>query len=94
MTDRSDPSRRDFIAMSALGLLGATGLARGDVPVSDALLYVGTYTDDNRTDGIYLVRMNVATGALHLETAVNAGPNPSFIAIHPNGGTLYALDLA
>jgi 6-phosphogluconolactonase len=93
MTDRSEPSRRDFIAMSTLGLLGATGLARGDVPVSDSqLLYVGTYTDDKRTDGIYLVRMNVTTGALHLETAVNAGPNPSFIAIHPNGRTLYAVN--
>ena len=93
MTDRSEPSRRDFIAMSALGLLGATSRARGNVPVRDSqLLYVGTYTDDNRTDGIYLVRMNVSTGALHLETAVNAGPNPSFIAIHPNGGTLYAVN--
>ena len=93
MIDRPEPSRRDFIAMSALGLLGATGLARAKVPVSDSqLLYVGTYTEDNRTDGIYLARMDAATGELRLESALNAGANPSFLAIHPNGRTLYAVN--
>jgi 6-phosphogluconolactonase len=93
MTDRPEPSRRDFIAMSALGLLGARGLARAEVSVSDSqLLYVGTYTEENRTDGIYLVRMDVATGALRLESTINAGANPSFLAIHPNGHMLYAVN--
>jgi 6-phosphogluconolactonase len=93
MTDSPEPSRRDFIAISALGLLGIRTLARAEEPVSDSqLLYVGTYTEDNRTDGIYLVRMDIATGALRLESAVNAGANPSFLAIHPNGRTLYAVN--
>jgi len=93
MTDRPDPSRRDFIAVSALGLFGITNLARGkESRIDSELLYVGTYTDEGRTDGIYLVRFDTRTGALHLVSALSAGANPSFLAIHPNGGVLYAVN--
>jgi 6-phosphogluconolactonase len=90
----TDPSRRDFLAMSAFTLLGATGIARGtrDMSSDDQFLYVGSYTEDKRTDGIYLVRMNTRTGELRLVGSSNAGPNPSFLAIHPNGRVLYAVN--
>jgi len=51
------------------------------------LLYVGTYTDS-----IYLVRVDRSSGALLQVGAVDAGPNPSFLAIHPNGRVLYAVN--
>jgi len=81
--------------MSALTLLGATGLARRTFDNSnpdDQLLYVGTYTDDKRTDGVYFVLMNARTGELQLIGSANVGPNPSFLAIHPNGRVLYAVN--
>ena len=85
--------RRDFLAMSALGVLGAAGVFRsGKASADEQLLYVGTYTENNRTDGIYLVHMNSRTGDLRLESAMNAGANPSFLAIHPNGHTLYVVN--
>jgi len=51
------------------------------------LLYVGTYTEN-----IYLVRMDRRSGELVRVGAVNAGANPSFLSIHPNGRVLYAVN--
>lgn len=97
MISARDPSRREFLVASVTGLVGlACGsprLARGtDSTVDSDLLYVGTYTDDSRSDGIYLVRMDPQSGKLRLISSVNAGANPSFLAIHPNGRVLYAVN--
>src|SRR5213592_1034627 len=54
MTNSRDPSRRDFLAASAIGLIG---LARGaespalrdEVQTDGDLLYVGTYTEGGRS---------------------------------------------
>lgn len=89
----NDFSRRDFLAMSALGVAGAAGFrVAGQHSSGDELLYVGTYTENGRTDGVFLVRMDKGTGALTKVDSVNAGPNPSFLAIHPNGQVLYAVN--
>src|SRR5687767_10725998 len=97
MTNLRATSRRDFLAASAVGVLGlargSESLASAEEPQSDSdLLYVGTYTETGRTDGIYLIRMNRRSGKLERVGAVNAGPNPSFLAIHPNGRVLYAVN--
>lgn len=83
-------SRRAFIAATAVGVMA---LRRGMPPFADTpLLYVGTYTESGRRDGIYLLRMDPSTGALRQVGAVDAGPNPSFLAIHPNGRTLFTVN--
>ncbi len=93
MSDRLETSRRDFIAASALGILGFASIGRGGAARRDGeLLYVGTYTEDKRTEGIFLVRFDTRSGALELEDGVDAGPNPSFLAIHPNARALYAVN--
>ncbi len=87
MTNSRDLSRREFLAASAIGVVGLSA----EKP-EDELLYVGTYTEEKRTDGIYLVRMDRRSGKLRQVGAVNAGANPSFLAIHPNGRSLYAVN--
>jgi 6-phosphogluconolactonase len=56
------------------------------------LLYVGTYTDGTKSEGIYLVRMDRRSGELLPVGSINAGANPSFLSIHPNGRVLYAVN--
>ena len=83
-------SRRDFIGATTLGALA---LWRGMPALADShLLYVGTYTDAGRRDGIHILSMDPATGALRRVTTVDAGPNPSFLAIDTDGQTLFAVN--
>src|ERR1051326_4235903 len=90
MTHPRNPSRRDFLAASAIGLFG---LARGpERPPDGDLLYVGTYTAGTRSEGIYLLRMDRRSGELRQMGSVDAGPNPSFLGTHPNGRFLYAVN--
>jgi hypothetical protein len=94
-TDQS-LSRRDFVAATSLGAVALwRGTALAQVLPSraaDPLMYVGSYTENGRRDGIFLVRMNSATGALQQVGAVDGGPNPSYLTIHPNGRMLYAVN--
>lgn len=94
MDEDNTLSRREFVVATTLGtvglLRGSAALARG-IPETP-LLYVGTYTEAGRREGIYLVRMDSRTGALRQVAAVDAGANPSFVAIHPTGRTLYAVN--
>jgi 6-phosphogluconolactonase len=97
MTKPPELSRRDFLAAGAVGLVacarGAQNLARSEESQpDDALLYVGTYTEGGRSDGIYILRMDRRSGKLRRVGSVDAGANPSFLAIHPNGRVLYAVN--
>ena len=56
------------------------------------LLYVGTYTEGTKSEGVYLVRMDRRSGELLRVGSVNAGANPSFLSIHPNRPVLYAVN--
>ena len=89
MTDPRDLSRRDFLAASAVSLIG---LALRSEQIDGDLLYVGTYTEGTRSGGIYLLRMDRRSGNLRRIGSVDAGPNPSFLAIHPNRRVLYAVN--
>jgi len=90
MTSPRDLSRRDFLTASAAGLVA---LAHRDDSAPDGeLLYVGTYTEGARRDGIYVIRMDTRTGQLRQVGSMDAGASPSFLAIHPNGRVLYAVN--
>ena len=56
----------------------------------DLLLYVGTYTS-GKSEGIYLYRLDRATGELKRAGSVKS-ENPSFLAIDPGRRFLYAVN--
>ena len=55
-------------------------------------VYVGTYTSGG-SEGIYLYRMDPSTGALERgRTVARDIANPSFVALDPQGRTLYSVE--
>ncbi len=60
-------------------------------PAHSILAYVGTYTGNGGNGkGIYLLRLDLKTGALTQIKLVSEIPSPGWLAIHPNGKYLYA----
>lgn len=53
-------------------------------------IYVGTYTSKT-SKGIYVGRLDLATGGLALEGVAGETKNPSFLALHPTHRFLYAV---
>ena len=54
-------------------------------------MYVGTYTRGG-SKGIYIYRLDLSSGALESAGVVSGLDNPSFLAIHPEQGHLYAVN--
>lgn len=87
-------SRRSVLRLAAAG---ASAVAAAAQPSASHLLYVGTY---NRPDGpegsrgngkgIHLFRMDPASGQLTALEVLTDPPNPSALALHPNGKLLYS----
>jgi 6-phosphogluconolactonase len=82
------------IGIAGLGL--ALGVARvvREVPVAaqagEMLVYFGTYTNNEKSKGIYVSRLNLSTGQLTEPRLAAETTSPSFLAIHPDGRHLYA----
>ncbi len=74
----------------ALFLLLLLPISMSAIP--SLLIYLGTYTPaGGNSRGIYSVRLDPATGALSEPVFAAAASNPTFLALRPDGQTLYAL---
>ncbi|MCA9136180.1 MAG: lactonase family protein [Planctomycetales bacterium] len=59
---------------------------------AETLVYFGTYTRGNSgSEGIYVCTLDESGGRLSSPRLAATADNPSFVAIHPNGKTLYAV---
>jgi 6-phosphogluconolactonase len=56
------------------------------------LTYVGTYTTKQSSKGIYAYRFDATTGQLTSIGLAAESTDPSFVAVHPNGKYLYAVN--
>ncbi len=70
-------------------LLLPSPFARGEMRV-----YFGTYTEGTgeRSEGIYVSRLDMASGRLSEPVLAAKAVNPSFLAVHPSGRFLYAVN--
>ena len=94
---RTQLSRRDFIALSALGVAGcavprAISRVRGGPQEADRMLYVGTYTDKTASRGIYQLRFSPGSGAMSIVGVAAETLNPSFVALAPDGAAAFAVN--
>lgn len=91
------PARRQFLKFSGLGSLGLIlstipfGRAFAAKRSGELLLYVGTYTT-GKSEGIYLYRLNLASGELKHVATTPGVVNPSFLALAPSRRYLYAVN--
>jgi 6-phosphogluconolactonase len=86
-----------LIASLLLSLFTLATLSSAPVATAAAakewLVYVGTYTaGTSPSKGIQTLRLNRETGELTGLSLAAETQNPSFLALHPNGRTLYAVN--
>ncbi|MGH2371587.1 MAG: lactonase family protein, partial [Chloroflexota bacterium] len=55
-------------------------------------VYIGTYTAQGKAEGIYVYRMDDASGALEHVQTVSGLNSPTFLALHPQQPFLYAVE--
>jgi len=60
-------------------------------PTKSTLVYIGTYTGA-KSKGIYVSRLDSASGTLSAPVLAAESANPSFLAVHPTRDLLYAVN--
>ena len=84
-----------FFLLSACDLKKQKTVIKEDT--KESILFVGTYTQkeghvDGQGEGVYAYSMNKETGALTYLSVSDPITNPSYLAVHPNGKNLYAVN--
>ena len=81
---------RLLLATVCLGYaVGSAGAAEAVKP-GTVLVYIGTYTG-KMSQGIYVSRLNTATGEMSTPALAGAMANPSWVTIHPSRKYLFAV---
>jgi 6-phosphogluconolactonase len=75
-----------FFPLAMSGQSGKTASGKNEL-----LVYIGTYTGA-KSKGIYVSRLDLASGALTPPELAAETASPSFLAIHPRGGFLYSVN--
>ncbi|HKV26130.1 MAG TPA: lactonase family protein [Candidatus Acidoferrum sp.] len=89
-------NRRIFVASLLFCSLGCS-LVRAKTPDKPAsknqyIAFIGTYTTKTSSKGIYAYRFDASKGQLTPIGVAAETTDPSFLAIHPNGQYLYAVN--
>lgn len=97
--------RRTFSALILVATLASLGLAKNErwrvapaslpalgaaMPAKTYRVFVGTYTHDTLSKGIYQFQFDPATGKMSALELAAETKDPSWVVVHPNGKFLYA----
>jgi 6-phosphogluconolactonase len=84
---------RSSAFLCSLALFASLSSSAAEPQKGKYLLYVGTYTQDGSTSkGIYAYRYDAATQEVTSLGLAAETTNPSWVALHPNGRFLYAVN--
>ncbi|HVS87661.1 MAG TPA: lactonase family protein [Candidatus Acidoferrum sp.] len=86
-----------FLSLLALaaplaGFSAAQNPHKKHAPQKQYLAYIGTYTTKTSSKGIYAYRFDGASGELNAIGLAAESSDPSFVAVHPSGKYLYAVN--
>jgi 6-phosphogluconolactonase len=87
---RMKTTRACLVLAGVIGLFGM-GAAADPPANTEIAVYFGTYTGP-KSKGIYLSRLDLASGKLSAPVLAGEIEQPSFLALHPNGRFLYAVN--
>lgn len=79
------------IATLIFAVLASGGGGTAKAAANECLVYIGTYTSAS-SKGIYSARLNLRTGRLAQPSLAAESTSPSFLALHPGGRFLYAVN--
>ena len=82
---------RTLLLTGLLGLLVLPATRAEDEAPKKFMVYVGTYTSPKKSQGIYRMELDLATGKLTDPVLAGKAVNPSFLALRPGGKFLYAV---
>lgn len=91
-------SRRNFLAISTIGVTGLLTTNSKSLPLTEdknkknMLVYIGTYTSNSKSEGIYIYKLNGLTGELTPYKTVPNVVDPSFLTISKDRKFLYAVN--
>jgi 6-phosphogluconolactonase len=80
-----------YFSSLSLMILCSVSLGAAAIAAQESF-YMGTYTKPNGSDGIYYYSLDTATGTVSGGELVATVPNPTFLAVHPSGKYLYAVN--
>lgn len=80
-----------LLVVSCLAILPGLAMPGPATAANGVAVYVGTYTGAT-SRGIYRFTLDTDTGAPGAPVLVAETTNPSFLALHPNGRVLYAVN--
>lgn len=85
---------RRTLASACLWLAGGIVMQPGASAAEKYWVFVGTYTNPKEApgEGIYRLEFDPATGSLTPKGVAAKTSDPSFLAIHPDGKSLYAVN--
>src|SRR6266436_2444930 len=88
--------RRRFVTLFLIAapalFVSATAAPQKRTPNKPYLVYVGTYTNKSASKGIYVYSFDPGTGKLSSLGVAAESEDPSFLALHPSGKYLYAVN--
>lgn len=78
-------------AFSVVALLAFAAPATAGEKTETLRVYLGTYTQPGKSEGIYFSDLDLASGKLTAPKLAAKIADPSFLALHPSGKYLYAV---